>query len=239
MAKRNVSSGKSEPYLWSGLTASIKQPEVIAVTGPSGQGKSTLLRMLACLDVPDHGDMRLHGKSYRETDPVHWRKKVCYVAQHAVMLPGSVEDNWRTASRLHGTTYDKRLAALLVERAGLGHIPLDQSSSDLSGGEKQRVALIRSLMLRSDVLLLDEITASLDEDNSKRIEELLLDWHYEHGTTLVWVTHDKVQANRVASLSWKLSSGVWGMGSPSDEEGFDLDPDTGEAKETPKRVEVR
>ncbi|MCR2802324.1 ABC transporter ATP-binding protein [Paenibacillus soyae] len=193
--------------LFHGLSAVIREPASIAVMGASGQGKSTLLRMLACLETIDEGDVRLNGQSFRQSDIREWRMDVSYVAQQAVMLPGTVDFNLRTVSRLHGATYEERLASELMERCGLGGMPGAKQATELSGGEKQRLALVRSLLLRPQVLLLDEVTASLDEENSRYVEELLLERHRSEGTTLIWVTHQPEQAHRVAPVHWTLAGG--------------------------------
>jgi len=193
------------PYLFADISAEIRQPERIAVIGASGQGKSTLLRTLALLETPDKGAILYKGSSYREYDPRAWRKQICYVAQQAVMLPGSVEDNLRTASRLHGDVYDAQAAKSLLEEALLDGLDLTKNASELSGGEKQRVALIRSLLLRPEVLLLDEVTASLDRISGRAVEQLLLRWHREAGGIMIWVTHDLEQAARTSSRIWFMS----------------------------------
>ncbi|WP_165861101.1 ABC transporter ATP-binding protein [Paenibacillus paeoniae] len=196
-----------ERLLLNHINAVIQEPESIAMMGASGQGKSTLLRILACLESADEGELYVHGSSCRSMDRTKWRSQVCYVAQQAVMLPGSVEDNLRTVSRLHGTAYEEQLAIRLMDRSGLDSITMKKSAEDLSGGEKQRLALIRSLMLRPSVLLLDEVTASLDAVSGRLIEEVLMDWHNSEGTSMLWVTHHADQARRVASRAWTLEGG--------------------------------
>lgn len=193
--------------LFDGLSAVIREPASIAVMGASGQGKSTLLRMLACLEAIDEGDVRLQGQSFRQWDMREWRTKVCYVAQQAVMLTGTVDYNLRTVSRLRGTAFEERFASELMERCGLGGMPGTKQASELSGGEKQRLALVRSMLLRPLILLLDEVTASLDEENSRLVEELLMERHRSEGMTLIWVTHQPEQAYRVAPTHWILANG--------------------------------
>ncbi|RJX41685.1 ATP-binding cassette domain-containing protein [Paenibacillus pinisoli] len=210
LSKRIPSARESsgERVLLHKIDAVIREPESIAIMGGSGQGKSTLLRILACLDSADEGDMYVRGASCSSMEPAKWRSQVCYVAQHAVMLPGSVEDNLRTVSRLHGTVYEQPLAERLMKQSGLDHIPMKGPAGDLSGGEKQRLALIRSLMLRPAVLLLDEVTASLDAISGRLVEDILLEWHREEGAALVWVTHHADQASRAASRIWTLKDGT-------------------------------
>ncbi|WP_083205163.1 ATP-binding cassette domain-containing protein [Bacillus sp. FJAT-27264] len=194
-------------YLFSQISAEITEPARIAMVGASGQGKSTLLRIMALLDTPDEGNLLVNGKSYQHIHARQWRMAVTYVAQQAVMLPGSIEDNLRTVSRLHGQPYDDSLATELLKQLGLDYLDLGKVAEDCSGGEKQRISLIRSLLLRPEILLLDEITASLDINSTQKVEALLLDWHKKEGTTFIWVTHDLEQARRISNRTWMMDKG--------------------------------
>ncbi|NOV03869.1 ABC transporter ATP-binding protein [Paenibacillus planticolens] len=194
------------PYTFAGISAHMQQGERISLIGASGQGKSTLLRTLALLNTPDEGDMIYERASFREVGPRHWRKQICYVAQQAVMLPGSIEDNLCVASRLHGQPFDRKLADQLLEASGLEHLDIKKQASDMSGGEMQRIALIRSMLLRPGVLLLDEVTSSLDTISTRAVEKLLQGWHASEGTTLIWVTHELEQAARTSDRVWYMSS---------------------------------
>ncbi|PAF31356.1 ATP-binding cassette domain-containing protein [Paenibacillus sp. 7516] len=188
--------------LFEKVNASVDEGERIAVLGASGQGKSTLLRILSLLDVPDGGDILWQGTSYLHSDPRIWRMRMSYVAQQPVMLAGSVEDNLKTVHYLHRTPYDSNLASRLLAGMGLEGLDIHKRASDLSGGEKQRIALIRSIMLRPKVLLLDEVTASLDRTNAKLVEQLLTEWSKQEGISLVWVTHDQDQARSFSTTTW-------------------------------------
>lgn len=205
--KKNRRTDESTP-LFAGVNAEVAEPDSIALLGVSGQGKSTLLRMMSLLDAPDGGEIRLHNKPQAEMDPRQWRMNVCYVAQQAVMLPGTIEDNMKTVSLLHGKPFDRQSAERLRERLGLGGLDPAKKASELSGGEKQRVSLLRSLMLRPQVLLLDEVTASLDQASKQMVEDVLLEWHRREGTTLIWVTHDLEQALQVSRTVWFMAEGT-------------------------------
>lgn len=208
LAKLNWRSNEqTSKYLFSEISAELLEADRIALIGASGQGKSTLLRILALLDAPDEGDMLINGTSFKSMDSRLWRMKIGFVAQQAVMLPGSVEDNLRTVSRLHGRPYDHKLAQKLLEQLGLDSLDLGKKADECSGGEKQRISLIRSLLLRPEVLLLDEITASLDVSSTQMVEKLLARWHQDEGTSMIWVTHDLKQASRISSTTWFMGSG--------------------------------
>lgn len=208
LAKLNwKSSEQASKYLFSDISAEISESVRIALIGASGQGKSTLLRIMALLDAPDEGDMLVKGTSFKNMDSRLWRMKIGFVAQQAVMLPGSVEDNLRTVSKLHDRPYDHKLVQRLLEQTGLEQLDLSKKAADCSGGEKQRISLIRSLLLRPNVLLLDEITASLDIDSTQRVEDLLEQWHKEEGISMIWVTHDIKQASRISTTTWFMGNG--------------------------------
>ncbi|MGF9697439.1 MULTISPECIES: ABC transporter ATP-binding protein [Paenibacillus] len=192
--------------LFEKVNAPIAEGERIAILGASGQGKSTLLRILSLLDVPDDGDILWKGTSYLDSDPRAWRMRMSYVAQQPVMLAGSVEDNLKTVHLLHRTPYDQKLALLLLAGMGLEGLDIHKRASDLSGGEKQRISLIRSMMLRPKVLLLDEVTASLDRTNARLVEQQLTEWSKQEGISLVWVTHDQEQARSFSTTTWFMGN---------------------------------
>lgn len=212
---RKNREGADGAPLFSEVTAVIEKPDMIALLGVSGQGKSTLQRILAALDKADEGAIRLHNVSQCDMDPRGWRMKVCYVAQQAVMLQGSIEHNLKTVSLLHRTPYDRELVQHLLRRLGLEHLDLSKSAADLSGGEKQRVSLLRSLLLHPEVLLLDEVTASLDRGSKQMVEEMLKEWHDQEGTTMIWVTHDLEQARQLSKTVWFMAEGTLLENSPT------------------------
>lgn len=195
-------------YLFSDLTATVKSAERIALLGKSGQGKSTLLRMLALLDNSDRGEIILNGVTSGHMDTRVWRTKVAYVAQQATMLPGTIADNLKTVSKLHNETFDDKLAKKLMKDVGLETLDWAKKATDLSGGEKQRVALVRSLLLNPSILLLDEVTASLDRQSKEFVEKLLLNWNAAYKTSFLWVTHDSEQARRISERIWFMEKGV-------------------------------
>lgn len=192
-------------WLFHDLNAIISEPAMIGILGKSGQGKSTLLRILGRLLPPDSGTIRLNKKEMTQWDSCAWRMKVSYVAQQAIMLPGTVEDNLRTVSVLHQRPFDQKLARALCEQLHLEQVDWSKSAEQLSGGEKQRLALIRTLLLQPDVLLLDEVTASLDTASKQAAQQLLVDLHTRTGTTILWVTHDLEEARSNCQRIWFMA----------------------------------
>lgn len=197
----------NRPFLFEHITTTITTPQRVVLLGKSGQGKSTLLRTIGLMEEFDHGEIKYKGISSRAADAREWRKQIAYVAQHPVMLPGTIRDNLKTVSRLHDSLFEEKYAKSLMEIMGLQQISWDKKAKDLSGGEKQRVALIRSLMLRPSILLLDEVTASLDQQSKERVEQLLIKLHEEEGISYILVTHDTKQAKSVSQRVWLMENG--------------------------------
>ncbi|MET4043387.1 putative ABC transport system ATP-binding protein [Bradyrhizobium sp. RT6a] len=169
------------------VSLDLQDGECVALQGPSGVGKTLLLRSIADLD-PNEGTVKLDG-TLREAMPAPtWRKRVTYLAAE----PGW----WSDIVQEHFSGWDEALP--LVERLGLppscGPWPIQR----LSTGERQRLGLVRALMLRSRVLLLDEPTSALDSTSAAAVESLIAE-RASNGTSVVWSTHDDAQARRVGS----------------------------------------
>jgi putative ABC transport system ATP-binding protein len=174
-----------------------------ALLGPSGSGKSSLLRLLNRLADPDTGTIRFEGRDVRELDVLDLRRRAVLVPQLPAPLPGSVADNVRYGPSLcdHGVDVEPCLA-----RAGLDRAYADREASELSVGEQQRVMLARALALEPDALLLDEPTSALDETARDGVERTLAELA-QTGVAMVLVTHDRGQAERIASEVIELHDG--------------------------------
>ncbi len=175
----------------------IGRGEVLALVGPSGAGKSTLLRLLNFLERPSGGTLIFDGEAVTERLSLAQRRRVTAVFQRPALLRRSVAANIAYGRQLRGQKLPAAELAGWLDRLGLAHLAR-QSANRLSAGEAQRVALARALVLRPDVLLLDEPTANLDPYNVGLIERLVSEAQAETGLTVVWVTHDVFQARRVA-----------------------------------------
>jgi len=175
-----------------------------ALLGPSGSGKSTLLRLLNRLADPDAGTVRFKGQDVRSLDPLELRRRACLVPQLPAPLPGSVAENVRYGPRLRGRDVDPGRP---LELAGLGPDYAEREANRLSVGEQQRVMLARALALDPEVLLLDEPTSALDERARDGVERTLLDLEGRSGLSMLVVTHDSVQAERLAGKIVRIDEG--------------------------------
>jgi putative ABC transport system ATP-binding protein len=194
---------------------SIHAGERIAITGPSGSGKSVFMRALALLDPLDGGDVHWRGKRIARGRIPQYRRHVAYIRQRPALLDGTVEDNLRypyTLRAYRDVRFERERAAALASQAGRASDFLDRFASELSGGEAQIAALIRVLQLEPDVLLLDEPTASLDPDSALAIEGLVRAWFdaAPHARAWLWVSHDPAQSARVNNRHLTMQAGVLG-----------------------------
>ena len=165
--------------------------KVSAVVGPSGGGKTTLLRILNRMTTPDSGKVLFFGESVEEIDPVHLRRKVVMLTQMPVIFAGTVQENLLIGCRLADMEEPGAEAVqAIMTRVGLDK-ELSADAAQLSGGEKQRLALARVMLMEPEVMLLDEPSASLDEETESLIFDLVTGYCRERGKTLVMVTHSE------------------------------------------------
>jgi putative ABC transport system ATP-binding protein len=203
---RHLSRALAGKVLVDGITVQLRQGEVVAVVGPSGAGKSSFLRLLNRLDEPTAGTVLIKGRDYRQMRPQDLRRRVGMVMQTAYLFPGTVGENIAFGPRqLHQALTPTRIASLL-ERVGLPGYK-DRDVNNLSGGEAQRVSVARTLANNPDALLLDEPTSALDEISARGIEDLVLSIVRERRMTCVIVTHNKLQAARMADQTMILEAG--------------------------------
>ncbi|MEQ6437000.1 ABC transporter ATP-binding protein [Comamonas sp. w2-DMI] len=174
--------------------------ETVAIVGASGSGKSTLLSILAGLDTPSRGTVRLQGKdlfALSEDERAAVRaQKIGFVFQSFQLLGNlTALENVMLPLELAGARDARSRAAEMLERVGLGE-RLNRYPKVLSGGEQQRVALARAFVVEPAVLLADEPTGSLDFATGQSVMELMFALNRERGTTLVLVTHDRAIAEQ-------------------------------------------
>ncbi len=188
------------------VTVQLRQGEVLAVVGPSGSGKSSLLRLLNRLDEPTSGTVFVGNTDYRQIPPRELRRKLGMVTQRPFLFPGTVYENVAFGPRQRGGVFTEEKAEEFLSRVGLGGYGR-RDVTNLSGGEAQRVSLARTLANSPIVLLLDEPTSALDEAAKASVEALIQDIIRERKQSCVMVTHDLAQAARMAKRVMMLEHG--------------------------------
>ncbi|MEE1069971.1 MAG: ABC transporter ATP-binding protein [Paludibacteraceae bacterium] len=192
-----------------GVNLRVKQGEIVAIVGKSGAGKTTLLQLIGTLDRPTNGQVLIDGTdvfTLNDTQLAAFRNKhIGFIFQFHQLLPEftALENVCIPAmiAREKVADYQPRAKQLLTD-LGLAD-RMEHKPNELSGGEKQRVAAARALMMKPSIILADEPTGSLDEKNKRELSELLLHLREQYGQTILLVTHDKdlaTMADRVIEI---------------------------------------
>ncbi len=181
------------------VSLSVAGGESVTVSGPSGSGKSRLLRAIADLD-PHEGELRVDGASATSMSPSQWRTRVQLLPADPQWWAPTVGDHFpdRGAPRMDGLS-----PAALDLPEDVFAWPVER----LSSGERQRLALLRLLVRAPRVLLLDEPSANLDEENTRLLERLVDQYRREHDAAVIWVSHDKAQRARVGDTHYRIDEG--------------------------------
>lgn len=212
---KTYQDGKISTTVLHSLDLSINAGEKVAIVGTSGSGKSTLLHILGGLDTPTTGQVLLHGTALNELNETQRgnlrNQHLGFIYQfHHLLAEFNATENVAMPLLMRkevSVTEAKERANELLEQVGLGH-RLTHRPAELSGGERQRVAIARALVTRPSLVLADEPTGNLDEENAHAVFELLTRMQQTNQTALLMVTHDKSLANR-ADRQMVLSSGRW------------------------------
>jgi len=190
------------------VTLKVRERETFGLVGPNSSGKTTLLRVLACLEKPDKGEVLLAGAKVNDRTRNRIKLGVTLVFQKTTLFTASVYYNVAYGLRLRGASKrdiddSVREALEMVKLEGFEN----RQAKKLSGGEQQRVSLARALALGSPLLLLDEPTANLDPKSASVIEEVVRQANKQRGTTVVVATHNVFQAGQVAGRAAMLLDG--------------------------------
>ena len=195
---KHLSFSVGEKEILKDISFKIQKGDFITIKGPSGSGKSTLLKLLAAIMNPSAGEIIYKGKPLSEYEITDYRKEVSYSFQNAALFGTTVADNLMFPYEIRNEPFDRDRAIALLDKVMLSEQYLDQKITELSGGEKQRVALIRNVLFTPEVLLLDEVTSALDAENRKVISDAILRLNRENNITVLWVTHNTDEINDAA-----------------------------------------
>ena len=196
---KNLSVSSSDKSILEDISLSTEKGKHLTITGPSGSGKSSLLKVLAGLLSYDSGTLLYQGQNMRDLDPVAYRRRVSYCFQQPVLFGQTVRDNMAFPFEINHLPFDQEKVLEALRKMNLGSEFLDKPIKDLSGGEKQRVALVRNLLFEPEVLLLDEVSSGLDDKTKSVLRAFLMEWH-QKGVTLIEVTHDQAEIAQAKKL---------------------------------------
>ncbi|MEG0151710.1 MAG: ATP-binding cassette domain-containing protein [Cellulosilyticaceae bacterium] len=190
-----------------GISISIDQGDCISLVGQSGSGKSTLMKLCADLIPLSKGGIWYKGKSYKEYDPIELRRQITYCIQMPHLFGESIYENLEFPFKIRKESMDKEKVVELLEKFNLDESFLTKEVKSLSGGEKQRIALIRNLIYTPEILLLDEATSALDKENTQVIEQYVKELN-QKGVTVLWITHDAEQSEGIFNKRIVISEGM-------------------------------
>lgn len=184
----------------------IEEGDFVSIVGPSGGGKSTLLKLASHLLSPSKGKIYFEGNDLETLDPILVRQAISYCFQTPHLFGNRVKDDIAFPFSLRNQAYDEKRVKELFDLFQMDLSYLEQDVKKLSGGEKQRIALIRQLLFKPQILLLDEVTSALDAQNKILVEDVITALH-DQGITILWITHDESQSRKHANKIMTFVSG--------------------------------
>lgn len=189
------------------ISGSFTTGRITTLVGPSGAGKTTLLKMCNGLLSPSSGTITINNQPIDSYEPTSLRRLVGMALQAAPMIPGTIFDNLALPRKLQHQELSEEEAISYLEDVGLDKDFLLYNIEDLSGGQRQKVSIARTLINQSAILLLDEITSALDPTSIHDIEQLILSINKKYATTIIWITHNIEQAMTIGHETWILIDG--------------------------------
>ncbi|WP_352417213.1 ABC transporter ATP-binding protein [Clostridium tertium] len=189
-----------------GISFDIEKGDCISIVGQSGSGKSTLLKLCADMIPITSGNIYFNGKCYTSYNPIELRKKISYCLQTPELFGKSVCENLEFPFKIRKEQVNKQRIVKLLERFNIDESFLDKDIISLSGGEKQRISIIRNLLYTPDIILLDEATSALDLENAKVVEEYIKELN-DLGVTVLWITHSMEQSEKIFNKRITISEG--------------------------------
>ncbi|QCX34349.1 ABC transporter ATP-binding protein [Caloramator sp. E03] len=174
----------------------IPEEKITSIVGESGSGKTTLLKMLNNIISPDEGEILYKGKNINDFDAIELRRKITMLPQNPVIYKGNILDNILIGKKFaKSTDYDIEEIKKLMKEFSIDK-DLNSPADNLSGGEKQRLCIIRVLIMNPDVILLDEPSSALDEKTEEKVINYICNYVKQNNKTLVMVTHSSEIAKK-------------------------------------------
>ncbi|AUI71825.1 ATP-binding cassette domain-containing protein [Companilactobacillus alimentarius] len=187
---KNLSYQVGDKKILKDINLEIEKGKYVTFVGPSGSGKSTLMRILASMITATSGEVRFDGKKIETYEPTNYRQRVSYAFQQPTLFGKSIRDNLEFPFEVRNSNFDEEKVIDYLKMVNLDASYIDKSVNDVSGGEKQRIALIRNLLFPPEVLITDEVTAGLDVENKRIVHKMLQEFN-QQGLTILRVTHDE------------------------------------------------
>ena len=196
---KNIQKSFGDLHVLKGINLHVNKGEIVAIIGKSGAGKTTLLQIIGTLDQPDQGQVIINGIdvfALKDKELARFRNHhIGFIFQFHQLLPEfTALENVMIPAMIAGEKGAQTRAEKLLSDLGLSD-RISHKPNELSGGEKQRVAVARAMMMSPDVILADEPSGSLDETNKKELHKLLLELRDKYNQTIIIVTHDKELAS--------------------------------------------
>lgn len=203
----NVYYKDGDVSIINGITGYLAKGKVTTLVGPSGAGKTTIFKLINGLLSPTEGEIYVNGENIQNIEPSQLRRNVGLALQQATMISGTVFDNLMLPKKLQGEEMSVEDANELLTLVSLDNKLLNRDVKDLSGGQKQKVSIARTLVNRPKILLLDEITSALDRVSKEEMEELIVRINQKFAVTIFWITHNLEQARTIGDDTWVVMDG--------------------------------
>ena len=191
----------------SDISGTFPGGKITTLVGPSGAGKTTILKLCNGLISPTNGNIYIEGQAIESYEPTELRKMCGIVLQSTPLIRGTIFDNLALPRALHNEKLTESEAIAFLEEVHLEVALLHMDAQQLSGGQKQKLAIARTLINRPKILLLDEITSALDPTSTQEIEKLIFHITEKFGVTTLWITHNMKQARSMSDYTWILWKG--------------------------------
>ncbi len=203
---QNISYYRENKSILKNISFKVDAGDYFSIVGPSGSGKTTFLKLCAHLLNPTQGVIFFKGKDFEQYNPIDLRRKIGYCAQTSCLFGDTVKDNLSFPYLIRKQKVDLAKIQMLFSYFNLDFEFLRKDVQGLSNGEKQRIALVRTLLFMPEILLLDEVTSALDAANTLLVEKIISSLN-QKGTTVLWVTHNLEQSKKYANKLLTIENG--------------------------------